>query len=254
MKLLRRSAFGWGPSAASYAHPTNGLVVHYDGNDQGLASDHDKCVTYWKNTRKFHMGSSRGWADIGYSFGVCPHGYVFEGRGINKVQAAQPGGNATWYSCTFMSGNHEFPSALQIQAFRELRSWLRGNYGVASAVSYHGRFVSTDCPGAILIKMVKDGSLVAGGSVPTPKPPAKAPAYPKIGMPLKYSGGAPKYSAAAKTWQEQMKKRGWGIAVDGYYGMASRAVCARFQEQKDLSVDGVVGPDTWAASWSAPIT
>src|SRR5690606_18264451 len=68
VKLEKRAAFGWPASAAGYAPCRNGLVVHYDGSDQGLAGkSHSACRTYWRNTRKFHM-NSRGWADIGYAF------------------------------------------------------------------------------------------------------------------------------------------------------------------------------------------
>ncbi len=64
MQLVKRSEFGWGASGASSAKPTKGLVVHYDGSRQNLAGkDHDECIAYWKRTRKFHVGPSRGWAD-----------------------------------------------------------------------------------------------------------------------------------------------------------------------------------------------
>ncbi|WP_143220893.1 hypothetical protein [Actinomadura sp. CNU-125] len=116
MKLQRRSAFGWPGTAAGYAPCKNGLVVHYDGANKGLArKPHSACVDYWKWCRRFHMGT-RGWADVGYSYAVCAHGYVMEGRGWQRQQAAQPGGNSTWTSVTFMSGPAERPTAAQIGA------------------------------------------------------------------------------------------------------------------------------------------
>lgn len=66
-KYVSRSDLGWGSSPASRADPRSGLVIHYDSTDQGLAGkDHSACLTYWRNTRSFHTGPSRGWADIGY--------------------------------------------------------------------------------------------------------------------------------------------------------------------------------------------
>ncbi len=66
-KYVSRSDLGWGPSPAGSANPRSGLVVHYDSVDQNLAGkDHSACVAYWKSTRSFHTGPSRGWADIGY--------------------------------------------------------------------------------------------------------------------------------------------------------------------------------------------
>lgn len=167
MDLVNRAAFGWGPSAATTASPSQGLVIHYDGSNQGLAAKpHAACIAYWRNTRKFHMGSSRGWSDIGYSFGCCPHGEVFEGRGLNRVQAAQPGGNSSWYSCTLMSGPSEQPTAVQIDAVRQLRAWLMSK-GVGGAVQGHRDFFSTSCPGDIAYAMVRDGTFA--------KPPSSTP-------------------------------------------------------------------------------
>jgi peptidoglycan hydrolase-like protein with peptidoglycan-binding domain len=57
-----------------------------------------------------------------------------------------------------------------------------------------------------------------------------------------------------RQWQARMSERGWPIGVDGVFGSESAATCCLFQEEKLLSVDGVVGPLTWQATWSAPVT
>lgn len=56
-----------------------------------------------------------------------------------------------------------------------------------------------------------------------------------------------------KTWQRQMRARGWSIKVDGIFGPETRGACIVFQEEHDLAVDGVVGPQTWTAAWTEPI-
>lgn len=167
---VSRSDLGWGASPAAGAAIRSGLVIHYDSNNQDLASkSHSACVTYWHNTRSFHMGPSRGWADIGYSFFACPHGYVLEGRGLNKQQAAQPGGNATHYSCTLAGGPTDVIPEAQINAVRELRAWLmaspRNNSG---AVLGHRDFTSTSCPGNRAYALVQDGTFTkAPGAITT---------------------------------------------------------------------------------------
>ena len=110
----------------------------------------------------------------------------------------------------------------------------------------------------------------AGGSTPpptptpTPPPGVKAPPFPYpasdyIGTarqdPHCHSGcygGVD--STNCQTWQRQMANRGWSIGVDGCFGPQSESVCRQFQAEKGLSVDGLVGPNTWAVSWTAPVT
>jgi hypothetical protein len=57
-----------------------------------------------------------------------------------------------------------------------------------------------------------------------------------------------------RTWQQQMKNRGWNISVDQQYGPGSESACRGFQQDKGLAVDGKVGQQTWSMTWTAPIT
>lgn len=94
----------------------------------------------------------------GNSFGACPHGYVFEGRGLYKSQAAQPGGNATYYSVTLMCGPSDTITDAQINAVLQLREWLmEPATSIAGTVKGHRDFISTSCPGDTLYRMVRDG-------------------------------------------------------------------------------------------------
>lgn len=55
-------------------------------------------------------------------------------------------------------------------------------------------------------------------------------------------------------WQGKMRQRGWVISVDGIYGPQSKSMCEEFQSEKHLAVDGIVGPITWNATWTFPVT
>jgi hypothetical protein len=122
-------------------------------------------------------------------------------------------------------------------------------------------------PWSSVIAAAKGGSAVGPTPpAPTPAPPApgKGPAWPYgpndyLGQPSSdplchsgYYGGADQTNV--RTWQTQMKARGWNIATDGMYGPSSQSICQQFQAEKGLSVDGLCGPSTWSASWSAPVT
>lgn len=170
-RYVTRSDLGWSAtSPAGAANPRSGLVVHYDSGNQRLADKpHSECLAYWRRTRSFHTGPSRGWADVGYSFLACAHGYVIEGRGLRKQQAAQPGGNASHYSVTLATGPTDTITNDQINAVRELRRWLMNDHGNAGAVKGHRDFIATSCPGDKAYALVRNGTFTqAPGAITSP--------------------------------------------------------------------------------------
>jgi peptidoglycan hydrolase-like protein with peptidoglycan-binding domain len=50
-----------------------------------------------------------------------------------------------------------------------------------------------------------------------------------------------------KTLQYLLRERGHTVDVDGIFGPATDAAVRAFQQQKNLTVDGDVGPQTWSA-------
>ena len=77
-----------------------------------------------------------------------------------------------------------------------------------------------------------------------------ASSYP--GYSLKFNPSAPEYNeapAVVRLWQQRMNDLGYKIDVDGQYGQQSVSVARQFQQAKGLGVDGIVGPQTWAASF-----
>jgi len=58
-------------------------------------------------------------------------------------------------------------------------------------------------------------------------------------------------------WQQRMEDRGWSLPTygsDGRYGDETARVVRAFQKEKGLVVDGLIGPATWAAAWTEPVT
>ena len=63
------------------------------------------------------------------------------------------------------------------------------------------------------------------------------------------------------TWQRQMIKRGWDIGPfgatgkgdDGVFGERSHEALIKFQKNKGLEVDGVLGPISWDSAWLLPV-
>lgn len=184
----------------------------------------------------------------GNSYATCPHGIVMEGRGLNRRQAAQPGGNSTWYSCTFMSGPTEQPTGAQLTAFRELRSWLRGK-GVAAAIKPHSAFVATNCCGDILHRLIHNGTLTSGkppmSEPATIKPSARITTWPYRGSTVMLRGRQDPHVEAV---QKRLNELGATpkLAIDGVFGPGTETAVRAFQKRARLGIDGIVGSKTWA--------
>ena len=121
---------------------------------------------------------------------------------------------------------------------------------------YHRMAVNTACPCDVRLgrRAAILSAAFSGASAP---PPSSSP--PSTGtaprMTADYFGQ--KHNARhgdVRTWQAQMRARGWAIDVDQIFGPGSERVCRQFQAEKSLGVDGLVGPKTWAASWNAKVT
>lgn len=87
-----------------------------------------------------------------------------------------------------------------------------------------------------------DGTRISAAG-PGPTVPA-FPGYTQIG-----SSGS-----AVRQVQQRLHDRGWVITVDGVFGNVTRGVVLQFQNYAHITADGVVGPQTWNALWTTPVT
>lgn len=228
------------------------------------------------------IGESRFKRGISYTFLITPAGLIFEGHGVDRVGAHTSGHNRTGAGiCLVGNYENEQPTVAQEQAI----AWLL-NHGVAmgwwrlnTITGGHRDKKGTACPGDNAyarigyINWLADNPGAQAFEVsnpvqPEPAPPAPAPATPaappyplraheyfgwKAG-PAESISGFFSHRSDLKVWQQRMKDRGWGIDVDGYYGPNTHEVTKLFQREKGLKVDGRIGPITWDAAWSQPIT
>jgi hypothetical protein len=124
---------------------------------------------------------------------------------------------------------------------------------------YHRMAVATACP--CDVRLAERPNILAkafAGGPPAPpgtSPPSAPPAASAPPWPGRYLSYPPIMQGSdVHTWQAQMAARGWPLTVDGAYGAQSAHTCADFQAEKGLAADGIVGPETWAATWEAPVT
>jgi len=137
------------------AHPL-GVAVHYSAANLGSFPD-SECDDKVRGIQNYHIDHN-GWADIAYSFLVCPHGNIFEGRGTGKGSAANGTtvGNLNWYAVCGLGGPKDTPSALMLTAFGDAISLCR-KAGAGARVIGHRDLIATACPGTALYAYVTAG-------------------------------------------------------------------------------------------------
>lgn len=71
------------------------------------------------------------------------------------------------------------------------------------------------------------------------------PVYPGYNFSMFVNQNAP----AVVTWQRRMQQNGYPINPDGYFDGYDASICKKFQAAAGILVDGIVGPQTWTATF-----
>lgn len=162
MQLITRAQWRARPRGAGAATPfePKGVAVHWEGSGWTFPWDHATCDDKVRGIQAYHM-DGRGWSDIAYNFLACPHGYVFEGRGLNRRSAANGDTdvNTSWYAvqCMWGTKSGSAPEAL-LTAARDAIDYCRGAGGAGTLLRGHRDMQQTDCPGDQLYAWVRAGA------------------------------------------------------------------------------------------------
>lgn len=184
MELVHRNAWNARQPTGTYGWmpPTpKGVKVHYTGSyvNPALLNDHDKCISAVCGIQNGHMDGNH-WIDIGYSFVVCPHRKVFEGRGIGYLPAANGAGlNGGHYAVLGLVGNAGLtePNQGMIAGLQDAIAYIRLYGNAGKEIRGHRDGYSTDCPGGPLYRLVGNGSLE-----PKNRSEDEVPSYLSIGL------------------------------------------------------------------------
>lgn len=214
---------------------------------------------------------NNGWAGIGYHYYVRKDGKIYKGRPDDVIGSHCSGHNSnTLGICA--EGDYEntdkaMPEA-QKKALKELVAYLKNKYGI-SKVSKHKDYNNTDCPG----KYYPFGE-IANSNTSVLKPSVSSnkntdnwvkrlqeecnrqgfshqtvdsiPGQNTLaGCPLIRYGAS---GNITKLLQEKLISLGYSCgpcSADGEFGNGTRTAVMKFQKDKELEVDGVVGKNTW---------
>lgn len=140
-----------------------GVKIHYTGSREnpGMLLDHNLCIARVRSIQNGHMDGN-DWIDVGYSYLVCSHRKVFEGRGIGYLPAANgPGLNSDHYAVLALVGNAGLtePNDAMIEGIRDAIEFIRASGRAGHEIKGHRDGYSTDCPGGRLYELIASGVL-----------------------------------------------------------------------------------------------
>lgn len=239
-KIVSRAEWGAAPATRPgrpwrVGQPT-GWTVHWAGVAVPT-QPHEKCDDGVRADQRYHLGN--GYSDVAYSFLVCQHGTVYEGRGYEVQSAANYGGNSLRLAVQFHGGPGTPFSAATRRAIRSLVYETGPASARGHAIPHRLEpSCATTCPGDEITAWVRNG-------MPTEPAPAPSPNRPT----LRPGDRGPD---VRKLQQRLNSVLGGNLVADGVFGpFTKRAVRLFQQREKDrgalLVVDGIVGPKTWAA-------
>lgn len=239
MPLVTRAQAGLRPTQGamnSIAAKPDGVAIHYEGPRMGNFA-HSQCRGKVLGIQRFHQ-VTRGWADIAYNYVVCPHGYVYEGRGLNHGSAANgtTAANRTLYAVCALMGEGDVVTAAMMAGLKEAVELCRTRAG--NKVVGHRDLFATACPGPLYARL---GELrtVPARVTQTVSRAAKKVTQKVTKAPLVVDGVMG--PATIRQWQKVM-----GTPVDGVISKPSALVRA-VQKAVGVKRDGLLGPVTWKA-------
>lgn len=176
MKLVTRASWGARkPEHRTTATLNDESTCHWNGPTITVGGkttwDHSRCAGLVRGIQNFHM-DSRGWSDIAYNFVECPHGYTFEGRGLNVINGANGTntGNRTSHAICCLGGEGNSFSEKEKVGFKGCVKYIADHTLAPDKAQGHRDHKSTACPGDARYKWVHAGMPVA--STPPPPPPS----------------------------------------------------------------------------------
>lgn len=243
------------------------VVVHH-GGDSPAPAEHKACVERVRSYDLWHR-EGRGWAGLGYHRIGCAHGVVWEGRPLLMVGAHSEPANVDGIGYCYIGGNEPMP-ALALNAFAAAIRQDAAQLGRPLTVWGHGAGRpavepgTTVCPGPGIAGQLEElraliAAPAAGPVNPSPSP-APAPERPPAGrtdteaivrqLPTlrRGDGSRARPHPHVRIAQALLNAHGAGAGVvDGIAGPLFDTAVRRFQRSRRLTVDGIIGRQTWPA-------
>ena len=144
------------------------IAVHWEA--AAPREPHSRCAGQVEEIRSYHK--THGYNDIAYSWVVCNHGQIFQGRGWgNSAATCGTAWNSRADSVCWMGGPGYVPAQAAYDAIRSVILQAQA-LGMRNVIG-HRDACATQCPGNELWSWVHSG--FPGGAAPAPAPPKANP-------------------------------------------------------------------------------
>lgn len=199
------------------------------------------------------MHRARGWSGIGYHFVVRLTGIIEPGRALDRMGSHVKGQNARNLGCVYVGGlrratgpdiGFDTRTAAQRQTMAGLTFDLLKRFPTIKRVVGHRDLAATQCPGFDVPGWWRECQ--------TGRPVSPVPweeTKPVVSYPVLRRGSR---GQSVRELQGHLNRLGFSAGIaDGIFGAITDAAVRRFQASRRLVTDGIVGPATWAAIFTA---
>lgn len=214
-----------------------GIEVHHSVTKQSrnAAELREQVRSIWRD----HV-QLRGWSDAFYGYFIGGDGSLAWGRGagVGTSSALTP-----VTVCLIGDFSTLRPTPAALHTLDALRRYLIASGSIGSNISYHNDRGGSACPGAAGEETVR--AYFAAGA---PYPPPAAPGAGAWTPPPTIAAGD--RGDVVRWLQGMLTGLGYGVVlgrIDGVFGSKTTDAVRRYQAKAGLTVDGIVGPSTWAA-------
>lgn len=185
---------------------------------------------FW-DVHNFHR-NTRGWLGVAYNFFISFNGDIIQGRGFNQGAGVIGENHRTIHIGCQGAFQTQTPPESQINSVIELCKWLKKELPNAKQVVGHNYFGGTSCP---------ERNFPLQRVVNTVNNNINIPSNP----PLLRQGDK---GETVRELQSKLIELGYDLGhwgADGDFGNATNTAVRQFQTDNKLTVDGIVGNQTW---------
>jgi N-acetylmuramoyl-L-alanine amidase/Putative peptidoglycan binding domain len=247
------SAWGARPPSAPItvlsSRPTM-VIVHHTATSNSTDYSQAHAFSLARSIQNYHMDHN-GWIDTGQQFTISRGGYIMEGRhrskevltgGTQHVRGAHTSGQNDYAVGIENEGTYitAAPTTALWNSLVNQIAYICQQYAISpSRIFGHRDYNNTQCPGDRLYSMLPQLRDQVAAKLGQPNPPDP------VQWPLVRQGDSGERVRSVQYLLRQFGRT--EVTPDGIFGPITDTAVRAFQSSRGLTVDGMVGSETWPA-------